>query len=468
MKIPDSGSLRDYSLARILIDIKKKKATGTLSIINSRIKKRMYIKDGDPVFASSNVEEDRLGNMLIKAGKISISQYEKSVEILEKTGKRHGVILVELGYLTPRELLWGVKYQVANIIYSMFQLEDGEYKFVEGELPKNEVITLKIKMENLVYKSLGRINNWTRLRTETPPSETVLIPSSGTSFCKGIDLSAQDRAVLSLVNGRRSIGQIAEAAAGLSSFDVLKAIYTLLTTEFITEKAGMPAETTEDNQDEKRLLKKKVEEFYKRLGSMSKADILRINKSSDSETVKKNYYKMAKEFHPDRYHNLKDRELDAMVTAIFNAVTEAYNLMKDNVKRREYFNSPNNLNSSLKDAGASEAAGQFKRGVNEFKKGNYYGATDVLRWIVKNDPKNPEAWRYLSLSLAKIPGKLKEAETSILEAIRIDPFNSRYFSDLGNIYLDAGIVKRARQQFEKAIRIDPENDEAKKGMERTR
>lgn len=467
MDISLRGNLRDYSLARILIALNRKRATGSLRVTDSGRIKIIYIKDGYPIFASSNVEEDRLGNMLLKAGKINIGQYEKSVEILKKTGRRHGVILVELGYLTPRDLLWGVKYQVANIIYSIFQLEDGEYAFDE-EMPPKEVITLKIRMETLVYRSVRRINNWTRISREMPPSDTVFTVNDDAScFCKGIDLNTQDRMVLSLIDGRKTMRQLADKT-GLNSFDVIKTLYVLWLTGFITKgKTGAPAETPEDRSKEESALKKKAEEFYERLGGMSKDEILRIDRFSDSEAVKRQYYKMAREFHPDRYYNSKDKELHVKLTTIFNAITEAYNLLKDEARRKDYFNNIKVPGERRKDRQATMVEGQLKRGVGELKKGNFKNASDILKWAVKEDPGNAEAWSYLSRALTHLPGRLKEAETALLEAISLEPFNSRHFSALGNIYLKAGIVGRARQQFEKALKLDPENDEAKNGLEQT-
>ena len=102
--------------------------------------------------------------MLIKAGKITMEQCDESVRLLKRTGKRQGAILVDLGYLTPKDLFWGVKYQVMEIIYSLFQIEDGEYEFLEGEIPHDEVITLKMSIGNLIYEGVKRIDNWTRIR----------------------------------------------------------------------------------------------------------------------------------------------------------------------------------------------------------------------------------------------------------------------------------------------------------------
>jgi hypothetical protein len=124
MEISPAGNIKDFSLSNVLAYLNRNRKTGTLIIKTPVFTKKIYLIKGDAIFASSTYEDDRLGEMLIKAGKITMEQYDASVEILKKTGKRQGAILIELGYLTPKDLFWGVKYQVKEIIYSLFQLED--------------------------------------------------------------------------------------------------------------------------------------------------------------------------------------------------------------------------------------------------------------------------------------------------------------------------------------------------------
>ena len=163
MGIPFKGNLKDCSLPRILIELNRGRETGTLSIATSLFTKKIYMREGNVIFASSTFEDDRLGEMLIKAGKITMEQYDKSVELLKSTGRRQGAILVELGYITPKDLFWGVKYQVKEIIYSLFQLGEGDYEFVEN-IPPDEVITLKLSTNHLIYEGVIKINNLTKIR----------------------------------------------------------------------------------------------------------------------------------------------------------------------------------------------------------------------------------------------------------------------------------------------------------------
>ena len=59
-------------------------------------------------------------------------------------GKRLGTILVEMGYLPAADLPRWVREQVKEIVFSLFSLGEGEFRFEPGPLTSGEVITLNI------------------------------------------------------------------------------------------------------------------------------------------------------------------------------------------------------------------------------------------------------------------------------------------------------------------------------------
>lgn len=477
MSVPLRGTLRDYSLPRILIELNRSRETGTLSITTSLFTKKIFIREGNVIFASSTFEDDRLGEMLIKAGKITMEQYDKSVELLKSTGKRQGAILVELGYITPKDLFWGVKYQVKEIIYSLFQLDEGEYDFVEN-IPPDEVITLKIGTNNLIYEGVNKISNLTRIRRDMPAAHTVFALNEDPSgIFRGIDLSQQDARILSLVDGTRSINQVIEQSR-MNSFDVMKTLYVLWSTGFITQmqppEHGLDGEETINVEEilatmtqEEEKLKHMVEELYKKLPRMSPAEMLQADGNTDPEEIKRTYQRLVKEFNPERVAS-GDTFLKNKITVILDMITQAYNSLKDEKRGMEFSRSLGNIPRKEEDTETVLIEEQFRRGVEEFKNGNFWGAAEIFNWVAKNNPKNPKAWSYLSLALSKMPHRMKDAEEALLESIKLEPYNGEHFANLGTLYLKEGHKKKAERQFEKALKLDPGNAKAKRGLEQVR
>lgn len=474
-EIPLKGNTREVTLPRILIYLNGTRKTGTLIISTHAFTKKIYIDKGDPIFASSTYEDDRLGEMLIKAGKITIEQYEKSVKLLKTTNKRQGAILVELGYMTPKDLFWGVKYQVKEIICSLFPLDIAEYKFLEGEIPANEVITLKMSMGNLIYEGVRRVSNINKMKKELPDMDAILqLSSDPATLFQEIEFSLRDKTMLSLIDGKKTINELIENSSA-GSFEGLKTLYALWSTGTIEEKERViekPEETVtaeeilKPSSEEEEAFVKRVDKMYSELNKLKLNELLEVDESSDAEAVKRNYYRLAKEFHPDRHFDSNDPAIKDKLPVIFDAITQAYTLLKDNETRRQYFH-PSGKVQKEEVSISQKAEELFRRGVEEFKKGNFWGAADSFKWAIKLHEKNARYWSYLSLAFSRMDNRLKDAEEALFEAIRLEPLNADHCANLGHIYFKAGMKKRAHAQFEKALRIEPDNAKAQKGIKQT-
>ena len=154
------GSLREFHLPEILIGYQRSPKTGILEVTSGSIVKKIYIKNGDMIFSASNDEDDRLGALLLKKNWITFEQYRQASALLKQTGERFGNILVELGYLTSKELSVAVQHQIEEIIISLFTVEQGTFEFLECPLPSEEVITLRISAANIIYQGIQNMNNF--------------------------------------------------------------------------------------------------------------------------------------------------------------------------------------------------------------------------------------------------------------------------------------------------------------------
>ncbi|NWF76942.1 MAG: tetratricopeptide repeat protein [Nitrospirae bacterium] len=476
IEIPLKGNLKTFSLPKILSYLNKKRYTGTLIINTPVFTKKVFLIKGDAIFAASSYEDDRLGEMLIKAGKITLEQLDQSVNLLKQTGKRQGAILVELGYLTPKDLFWGVKYQVKEIIYSLFQLEDADYEFVHGEIPANEVITLKMSMGNLIYEGVKRIDNLTRVRNEMPPAESVLKLSTDPAMLfQDIELSSQDKKMISLINGKRTIKELVDSS-WFGTFEAMKILYVLWSVGILEEQEIPDKFPQKDISEEPISIKEifqpsiteeseaefihKVDRLYMSLNSLTEYELLEVERDADEETLKKNYYKLSREFHPDRYFSSSDPNIKDKLQAIFDTITKAYETLRANLMKE-----PSDSRMNIPDYQNAEEF--FRKGLEESKVGQFNAAIDLFKKATELDPKNAKYWSYLSLSLVKT-NNLKKAEEAIFKAINIQPDNADFYANLGIIYIKAGMKKKAYNQFKTALELDPENTKAKKGIDKTK
>jgi len=156
---PLHGSFSHFRLSDILIGLQRTLRTGILDIRQGLIHKKVYIKNGDMIFSTSNQVEDRLGDILLKEGRLTREQYEQAQERKKKTDERYVLILVDSGFLNPSELLNAIELQATRIIESIFALQKGDFVFVEGPLPTETAVTLQLPAANLAYRELKKRAN---------------------------------------------------------------------------------------------------------------------------------------------------------------------------------------------------------------------------------------------------------------------------------------------------------------------
>jgi hypothetical protein len=142
-------------LAAVLNALHDAGKSGLLRYARRDHAKTVYLHRGEVVFASSNQRVDRLGECLLRAGVLSLDQLREAERRFQPP-ERFGKVLVERGFLTPRELWNGVKYQVEEIVRSLFSMPSGTVWFWEGEVQPDNVVRLSLETSRLVAEGLQR------------------------------------------------------------------------------------------------------------------------------------------------------------------------------------------------------------------------------------------------------------------------------------------------------------------------
>ncbi len=166
------GRLEGVSLPDLLWELCRAGKTGVLQLSRQGIRKSVYVKDGSIVFATSSDANDRLGELLLREGLVTLDQLEAAIARLGN-GKRLGGLLVEAGHLTPDNLVRAVVRQVREIVLGLFAWEEGEYAFQEGPLPSEEVITLQVRTGEILLQGISGIRSFARIRRSVGPPRTM-------------------------------------------------------------------------------------------------------------------------------------------------------------------------------------------------------------------------------------------------------------------------------------------------------
>jgi curved DNA-binding protein CbpA len=469
-KMSISGLLKYYPLPDILLDLQRSDGTGILEFRNDPISKKIYIKTGIMVFATSNQEEDRFEEILLRSGKITIDQYYQ-IDILKKEGKSLGKVLVELGYLKPKELIEAVKNQAEEIILSLFRWEDGQITFIEGPLT-DEAITLKLSAASLIFRGIKRINKPEYFKNICPTMDTILYYSiEPLNLFQDINLSEADRYILSLIDGNLTIKDILSISSQ-DNFQTMKILCALISTRMIEIKGkGILEDKSiveiikEPKIGVDSAFVNKVEDLYKKYQSMDYYSILGIEKWATLNKIRKAYYKTAKEYHPDKHFHLESETIRKKLSAIFSYISDAYKTLSDPEERGKYDQSLKVTIPNTKSDNMEIARLRFQEGKAAFKRGLYTDAAELFGQAVYLDNSVPAYHFYLGLTYEKLK-KLRDAEKAISKALKFEPVNADYIAELGHIYLEFGFSTRAKSTFEKALKLDPSNKRAASGLQK--
>ena len=156
------GSLAERDVPDLIQALHESRFTGVLTLTHAGMGRRVIVQEGRLVFATSSDPDDRMGELLLRQGRITLRQYEEAGKAVAP-GKRLGGILVEHGILTPKELVKTVTEQSQHVIYRAFEWTEGQYRIQEG-VESAEAITLKISTPDMILEGIRRIEAWSRIQ----------------------------------------------------------------------------------------------------------------------------------------------------------------------------------------------------------------------------------------------------------------------------------------------------------------
>jgi hypothetical protein len=202
-----TADVRAFPVADLLHMLHASARSGFLFFENGSHEKAVYLHRGEVVFASSNQAVDRLGECLLRAGAITLEQYREAKRLYSPPG-HFGKILVERGFLTPRELWNGVKAQVEEIVRTLFSYGAGMLLFWEGEVRPDNVVRLSLPTRRLIAEGLRRRDELLKLLAwlERPSVRIERVEGAGA------ELVGTERGVYDALRGARDLGSAARAA----------------------------------------------------------------------------------------------------------------------------------------------------------------------------------------------------------------------------------------------------------------
>ncbi len=492
----EHGTLDASPLPVLLLSLYRQRQTGHLDLSREAVRKRVWLRDGVPILAESNLPSESLGIQLLDAGRIQRDDYARLVETVRERGCKEGAALLSLGLVGPQELFSALKDQVRRRLLDGFGWPRGEFAVYGGEAPAGDAAAFRCDPVALTQEGVAIHWSPSRIRGELAP-HLDRYPERSNRFAALAGRLLRDGevdALLDALDGTRSLGDALVRASGPSALaavwvlDRLGAIHWQTTAVPSEEKeseedcaageldfeivvgsgahaaddglerkaaSGRPAATLSSASDGETLASE-IRALHDSLAERDYYELLGVSREASAADVKRAYLGAAKRFHPDGLARLGLEALRPQAQEVFARIARAHETLSDAAQRRDY-------DQGLAGDGAHgqvqrvvQAEALYRKAEIMMRAGNWGGAYEFLRPAVQLWPDECAYQSALGWTLyKKLPSDPSTARAHLEAAVALDARDPVAHFRLGLVLRALGEAAAADRELQRAKQLDP-------------
>ncbi|MFA6955073.1 MAG: PAS domain S-box protein [Thermoanaerobaculia bacterium] len=241
------SSLAHVPPADLFIALAKDRRTGTLLVSSVSVEKKVFLEDGLIFSCMSNDPALFLGQILLREGIINAEQHRHAVELHEETGIALGRILVMSGAIDQGALTRAMRVKVEEEIVSIFDWDEGEFTFIEGDPPSLQLVPVRLEIPPIVVRGLrraGRVDDAKAVERRLAQSDLGATPASAPATHD--DWGEQAEAGISEIHLELPAAKPEAPAAPASEEDLLVEQVIAEAEQAVLELAGLRHEVPPD------------------------------------------------------------------------------------------------------------------------------------------------------------------------------------------------------------------------------
>lgn len=482
-----AGKFERGGLAYVLKQIYDSRKSGEL-VCTHENGKRCFLVDGRSIVGfQSNYPEDDLANFLFQQHLLRKDEYDVLISrALDGHDTEDLIIHSEIVEVEVLKQQQTERIETALMACNAWPV--GDYEFSPSPLvaflPEALHVPLMVGMVKL-------------LRLETPADALLegLGGEGGTlrpaykwqEMAAQLSLTPQEGFVLSRMTSPMTVHEILEIVP-LPRQQVLPILHMFLVLGLVTharaektpaaeaEPAASPAthapearkkeEPAEESGESLESLQERVLRMLEEQQNASHYQVLGVDENASAEQIRSAYHQLARQFHPDRFFgDAVSAELRRAVDDLFEKIRTAYETLRDDKSRSDYDRariSMRTVHSATPSVAPPEdrermAEYSYRQGLQYYQQRDFFTAVQQFREAVRLQPEVAKFRAGLAKAMMRNPRWRKEAEENFKKAIELDEFNADHRVDLGRLYLEAGMPRKAEAQFMEALAWDADN-----------
>ncbi len=491
------GHFSKTPFAHILVYLHNRSLSGTLEVRATHDVASIYFRGGAPAKVRSTIKGAGLGTVLEDLDMITGEQLRACQQEMARTGLLAGEILVDQGVLEAPDQVRGLREQMRRKLVDVFGLTEARWEFYE----KVNLIAGYGADELFPIDPLPVIAAGLRAHAGELKLRPVLASLGGkwisledVEAVRRFDFDKEGRDICRrLLEKQLSWDALVES--GRFDLDVLRAtVYALLITKALAvseqgrpdpriEGAGTlqsyvpgPPEKVETDDPEILSQRERIQEATAAIGSQNYYEMLGLSPKASTEEVRKAFFKLARELHPDRCNKPGLEDLRETLEHVFFNLSEAQATLIDPDLREEYDRvlGESGRRTSTPPGSRDSRDEEEVRDVLEAEK-LFQKALVLLRRTQRDQALelvdrarelNPEQGEYLALwahlgTLRRGPDEsLEDLVAELRRARELAPNSERVHLYLAQALKRIDHLAEARSHLEKVVEINPRNIEA--------
>jgi hypothetical protein len=262
------GTIKDFGLPDIFQLIGLQRKTGILTLKNQKEQVTVTFESGMVVMADSSSKrlEDRLGNVLVKQGKLGKERLDEALQTQRATLQRLGHVLVSNGFISAKDLKDALQVQVSQIVFRLFRWREGEYHFAPTDSVDFDRENFNpMSADFILMEGIRMLDEWPIIEKRIPSLDlvfrTVVDPSmieigggeaedalgglsepqrTAASSANKIRMTPEEEKIFRRVDGTRTVQAIIDST-GLGDFEVCRTLFDMLNRNLITPAGRGPS-----------------------------------------------------------------------------------------------------------------------------------------------------------------------------------------------------------------------------------
>jgi tetratricopeptide (TPR) repeat protein len=483
-----------------LISLHLEGFSGKVTIRQENLTKAIFFKKGQPIYVDSNVRSETLGQLLLEQKKLTESQYMMVLDKMEKTSRRQGDCIVELGYMSGYEVYEALKDQMGRKFENVFLMENADIVAEEGErylinIQEFPIDLFRICLDSAYSSQLG-------FNEELFPQDAaVVLSDTGKKYLQSKSLQAREMKIIRLMDGKVLWPKIIESSVGeeetlagivetLQNFKFLESrtpipkSFKVPASEVAkdpesppqTQSSTQPSVPSQPKSQGSRVIEigtsatpknaspiytvaLKIDQPYHRL--------LGVTHEMNRFQIKKNYDQIIREFHLDAISENYGESERKVAESVFDRVTLAFTVLNDDKRRLEYFkNLPKTKPGETAEVPKKVLAEMAVQKKNLFvAKRRLDDAEAEIHKAIELDPAESSYHVELAEILMMKSAHKKEAPQAIVEqelkaALKLNSSDPEAFFQLGVYFKIKGEMEKARGAFMKVVDARPNHPKA--------